>query len=106
MVLQGGPCGRVGHRRTSFVKKPPQCWGGFFSLTTHAPGRATRSSGVGSRILEHMPGDTNDSDTAAADGLLPTLEVIEQQPLAQRAAAYAALLDDLSQRLDSSPQQA
>ncbi len=53
-----------------------------------------------------MPGDPNDPETAAADGLLPTLEVIEQQPLAQRAAAYAALLDDLSQRLDSSPQQA
>ncbi len=24
MVLQGGPCGRVGHRRTSFVKWPPK----------------------------------------------------------------------------------
>src|SRR6478735_11537611 len=24
MVLQGGPCGRVGHRRTSFEKWPPR----------------------------------------------------------------------------------
>ncbi|MDQ1129026.1 hypothetical protein [Microbacterium sp. SORGH_AS_0888] len=47
-----------------------------------------------------MPGE---DAVNAADGLLPTLEVIEQQPLPQRAAAYAALLDDLSRRLESAP---
>ena len=44
--------------------------------------------------------------STSADGLLPTLEVIEQQPLRERAAAYAALLDELTQRLDASPSQA
>ncbi|WP_460773296.1 hypothetical protein [Microbacterium sp. GXF7504] len=52
---------------------------------------------------EPAPGAPGQS---AADGLLPALEVIEQQPLAQRAAGYAALLDELTQRLDSSPAQA
>lgn len=39
----------------------------------------------------------------AADELLPAIEVIEQQPLAERAGAYAALLDGLAHRLDSTP---
>ncbi|MCX6502197.1 MAG: hypothetical protein NT132_07310 [Microbacterium sp.] len=52
-----------------------------------------------------MSSDEHETENAA-DGLLPTLEVIEQQPLGQRAVAYAALLDELSRRLDSSPSQA
>lgn len=60
---------------------------------------------VASRILDHMSSDEHETENAA-DGLLPTLEVIEQQPLGQRAVAYAALLDELSRRLDSSPSQA
>jgi hypothetical protein len=54
------------------------------------------------RILEHMSSDAS-TPPNPADGLLPTLEVIEQQPLAQRAAAYAGLLDELSRQLDSAP---
>lgn len=38
-----------------------------------------------------------------ADDLLPALEVIEQQPLAARATAYSAVLDDLARRLESGP---
>lgn len=40
---------------------------------------------------------------ARRDDLLSALEVIEQQPLAERAAAYAALHDELSRRLESGP---
>ncbi|WP_200847044.1 hypothetical protein [Microbacterium sp. 18062] len=50
--------------------------------------------------------DRDDPDAAeptGADDLLPTLEVIEQQPLAARASAYAALLDDLARQLESGP---
>ncbi len=38
-----------------------------------------------------------------ADDLLPALDVIEQQPLADRAAAYSAVLDDIARRLESGP---
>jgi hypothetical protein len=41
-------------------------------------------------------------DAVPFDDLLPALEVIEQQPLAERAAAYAALHADLARRLDPS----
>src|SRR6187431_3432022 len=34
MVLQGGPCGRVGHRRTSFEKWPPNA-GWPFHVNAH-----------------------------------------------------------------------
>jgi len=37
------------------------------------------------------------------EDLLSTLEVIEEQPLAERAAAYAALHDELARRLESGP---
>ena len=37
------------------------------------------------------------------EDLLSALEVIEEQPLAERAAAYVALHDDLARRLDSGP---
>ncbi len=47
------------------------------------------------------------ADAAGADALredlLSTLEVIEQQPLAERAPAYAALHDELARRLESGP---
>lgn len=36
-----------------------------------------------------------------ASDLLSSLEVIEAQPLASRAAAYASLHDSLSRRLDT-----
>lgn len=44
----------------------------------------------------------------AADGrthedLLSALEVIEEQPLAERVTAYAALHDELARRLESGP---
>lgn len=48
-----------------------------------------------------------DSDAAASDGgdseLISRLRVIEGQPLAERAAAYAALHDELSRRLEAGP---
>ncbi len=46
--------------------------------------------------------DATDRDARRED-LLSTLEVIEQQPLAERAGAYAALHDDLARRLESGP---
>lgn len=39
---------------------------------------------------------------SATDGLLPRVRVIEEQPLASRAAAYAALHAELSSRLERS----
>ncbi len=53
------------------------------------------------RILGGMPPEESADDVS--DGLLPALEVIEQQPLAARADSYAALLDTLARRLDSAP---
>lgn len=46
--------------------------------------------------------DADDTDLRR-DDLLSALEVIEEQPLAERAAAYAALHDDLARRLESGP---
>lgn len=48
--------------------------------------------------------DASDADARRED-LLSTLDVIEQQPLAERAQAYAALHDDLSRRLESGPRE-
>jgi hypothetical protein len=51
-----------------------------------------------------MPtGDAAETGPAAYDDLLSALEVIEQQPLASRAASYAALVDALARQLESSP---
>jgi hypothetical protein len=49
-----------------------------------------------------MSMDADERDARRED-LLSTLEVIEEQPLAERAAAYAALHDELSRRLESGP---
>ncbi len=46
--------------------------------------------------------DAADAD-ARRDDLLSTLEVIEGQPLAERATAYAAVHDELARRLESGP---
>ena len=46
--------------------------------------------------------DAPDSDALRED-LLSTLDVIEQQPLAGRATAYAGLHDELARRLESGP---
>lgn len=44
------------------------------------------------------------SDTGALrEDLLSTLEVIEGQPLSERASAYTALHDELAKRLESGP---
>ena len=48
--------------------------------------------------------DAADAD-ARRDDLLSALEVIEQQPLAERASAYASLHDDLARRLESGPRE-
>lgn len=52
-----------------------------------------------------MSFDAADSAGAGArrEDLLSTLEVIEEQPLAERATAYAALHDELARRLDAGP---
>ena len=52
------------------------------------------------RIVEAMAMDEAD---ARREDLLSALEVIEEQPLAERAAAYANLHDDLARRLESGP---
>lgn len=46
------------------------------------------------RLLEQEPQD---------DALWSRLRVIESQPLAERATAYAALHDEISRRLESAP---
>ncbi|MBB2976107.1 hypothetical protein FHX49_001677 [Microbacterium endophyticum] len=38
-----------------------------------------------------------------SEDLLSALEVIEQQPLRDRASSYASLHDDLARRLESNP---
>lgn len=44
------------------------------------------------------------SEQSDAEGeLIPRLRVIEQQPLADRAEAYAALHDELARDLESGP---
>ncbi|GAA4152695.1 hypothetical protein [Leifsonia shinshuensis] len=45
-------------------------------------------------------GDRPDDGPATPDGLLSQLEVIEEQPLAARAEAYAQLHEELSARLE------
>ncbi len=45
----------------------------------------------------------SDDTTAPTDGLWSRLRLIEGQPLADRASAYAGLHDELARRLDSSP---
>lgn len=40
------------------------------------------------------------------EDLLSTIEVIEGQPLSERAAAYAAIHDELARRLESGPRDA
>ena len=47
--------------------------------------------------------ETDAPEPAGTDDLLPALDVIEQQPLAARAGAYSAVLDDLARRLESGP---
>lgn len=48
-------------------------------------------------------GDGVDRQDAADDELISRLRVIESQPLAERAAAYAAVHDELARRLDAGP---
>lgn len=48
--------------------------------------------------------DAPENDRAASgDELLSRLRIIEEQPLASRADAYAALHDELAVRLESTP---
>lgn len=44
--------------------------------------------------------DTESSDVPEANALLPRLRVIEDQPLDQRAAAFAQLHDELQTALE------
>lgn len=49
-----------------------------------------------------MP-DADDTANDAGHELISRLRVIESQPLADRAEAYAALHDELARRLESGP---
>jgi hypothetical protein len=51
----------------------------------------------------------SDAENTPGEGereLISRLRVIEEQPLAERADAYAALHDELARRLESGPQAA
>ncbi len=48
-------------------------------------------------------GDRDDPADDGSDDLVSALDVIEDQPLAQRAAGYAALHDELARRLEAAP---
>jgi hypothetical protein len=50
-----------------------------------------------------MSQDTESTEQAVADELIPRLRVIEQQPISERAPAYAALHDELARHLESGP---
>ncbi|MFK4115715.1 hypothetical protein ACI2K6_13900 [Microbacterium sp. NPDC006705] len=56
---------------------------------------------------EHEPTAADSATPSIAeqwcDDLLSSLDVIEDQPLSERAASYAALHDELARRLDSGP---
>ena len=56
MVLQGGPCGRVGRRRTTFHCRPPDLGQGAFGVPGHPQGSRKRSSSCGrpARPLESV----------------------------------------------------
>ncbi|MFJ6652752.1 hypothetical protein ACIQLJ_08155 [Microbacterium sp. NPDC091313] len=45
----------------------------------------------------------SDVDESADRELISRLRVIEEQPLSERAEAYAALHDELARRLESGP---
>lgn len=65
------------------------------SMVRMRDGEATADRDAG-----HPPADGAHTD----DGeLISRLRVIESQPLAARAAAYAALREDLARRLDAEP---
>lgn len=76
------------------------------ALAHHAPGSEARGtvpddSAPDSIVSDQaVPGDAPDRD--AAD-LLSRLEVVDSQPLADRAAAYVAIHDELAARLEQNP---
>lgn len=49
--------------------------------------------------MDDRDGGTNADDVS--EDLVSALEVIEDQPLAERSAGYAALHDELARRLDA-----
>ena len=64
-------------------------------------GDRSNSAGIvrqGEQIVDHT--DTESSDVPEANALLPRLRVIEDQPLDQRAAAFAQLHDELQAALE------
>lgn len=50
-----------------------------------------------------MPDERTEGGEDAATELISRLRVIESQPLADRAAAYGALHDELARRLEAGP---
>lgn len=50
-----------------------------------------------------MPDQREDDDIPVGHELISRLRVIEEQPLAERAAAYASLHDELARSLESGP---
>ena len=58
------------------------------------------------RCTDTYPGGMSTAAPEPSDArpdLVGELEVIEQQPLAARAAGYQHVLDDLTRRLDAAP---
>ncbi|MGO1769436.1 MAG: hypothetical protein ACTHZX_05750 [Microbacterium sp.] len=49
---------------------------------------------------------SEDDETDRGDGLMSRVRIVEEQPLAQRAEAYAALHDELARRLEQAPGEA
>lgn len=45
-------------------------------------------------------------DDGSGEGLMSRVRIVEEQPLGQRAEAYAALHDELARRLERAPGEA
>lgn len=57
-------------------------------------------AGSDSKYSVRMTGGSQEADGPAPSELLSALEIIESQPLAERADAFTAIHDDLARRLD------
>jgi hypothetical protein len=72
---------------------------------TEAPDESVDRDGIGrSDVSSHAGSSPGIADSPGGDTeLVSRLRVIEQQPLAARAAAYAGLHEELVKRLESAP---
>src|SRR5689334_2848445 len=97
MVLQGGPCGRVGHRRTIFGGPlvPATCWDQrSFLFFRSAPGTRLRENDLRYRRQESpcpptLP--TSVLSATSAAGTVVTVAVIAEGCVATTAVARAVV---------------